>query len=106
MDAWSSHSTALNVIFTSVTQSPWFLGAQTSKQCHCCNTGTWSPNKANLTPEDPTQRSYLDAFYDDEYDDSDNTDNSGFFSEPNFKHGVMTPDIWDMFKSDWGQKVQ
>ena len=72
----------------------------------CCNTGTWSPNKANLTPEDPTQRSYLDAFYDDEYDDSDNTDNSGFFSEPNFKHGVMTPDIWDMFKSDWGQKVQ
>lgn len=68
--------------------------------------GTWSPNKANLTPEDPTQRSYLDAFYDDEYDDSDNTDNSGFFSEPNFKHGVMTPDIWDMFKSDWGQKVQ
>ena len=65
-----------------------------------------APAMANLTPEDPTQRSYLDAFYDDEYDASDNTDNSGFFSEPNFKHGIMTPDIWDMFKSDWGQKVQ
>ena len=48
----------------------------------------------------------LDVFYDDEYDQSDNTDNSGFFSEPSFKHGIMTPDIWDMFKSDWGQKVQ
>ena len=52
---------------------------------------------------DPTARIYFDEDYD--YESSD-MDNSGFFSEPNFKHGIMTPDIWDMFKSDWGQKVQ
>jgi hypothetical protein len=32
-------------------------------------------------------------------------DNGGFFSSPSFKSGIMTPDIWEMFNSEWGQKV-
>ena len=39
--------------------------------------------------------------------DKGNEDFTGFFSSPNFgKSGIMTPDIWDMFNSEWGQKVQ
>ncbi len=63
----------------------------------------------NMNEQDPTQRSYLDMFYDDsEYadEDSQSSDNAGFFSSPNFRSGLMSPDIWDMFNSDWGQKVQ
>merc|ERR1712150_33235 len=37
------------------------------------------------------------------------SNSEGFFSTPNnFKSGsdFMSPDFWDMFESEWGQKVQ
>ena len=53
---------------------------------------------------DPTQRTYTVGDY--EYDD-ESSDSNGFFSNiPDFKSGIMTPDFWEMFDSNWGQKVQ
>ena len=62
-----------------------------------------------IIPQTVCEQVYITAriYFNEDYDyESSDMDNSGFFSEPNFKHGIMTPDIWDMFKSDWGQKVQ
>lgn len=60
-----------------------------------------------LEETDPTQRSY---FFDDDidYDEDDgaSVEANGFYANPNFRSGILTPDIWDMFSSDWGQKVQ